>query len=1191
MFDSTFASNAAEDGSGLLLAEEDTAHNTVVLNNCSTVNSNGAVVSRRLSTKTSKQDYNLGENTFLVFDKRSHFTAEPNSSTSVATLAACDVSADVNWAYKSKTAVCICTAGRYITQLDVTIWKDGAYSPPTDLQCEDCPVGYYQPRPNEQACSMCEAGYFQPSPGSAKCGACSIGRYQSDEGDTKCIGCAPGTISVHEGDSFCQLMKPGHFMSDDELHQFVCPAGKFSPSGTPGCTMCPAGTVCEPGVETPAKCPSGKYAFANECMGCPTLGNDNKWADCKDGLLTFKNQFWHDGLDLASASVVSSENSTRRLSSTIHFTVQPLQHAGPYAHSTTIFYRCPDGANCFVDPVNGAVTCGDGQKGVLCALCTDEYFEAASGKCEKCDDRSADASGVALFVAVYFGLPLLCTIIIYSAYISSEILRILTERVMISAFSKVKILAGFYTVVVLFEDVYTLPYPEVYRKFVNYFKIFDFFPALRMLKLACTIEYNFHTMLYFSSTVMVILMVLVLTNHLCFVFFKRKALPSNAVSVILFAITMLYPSSSTIAFRAFNCRSIDGVEYHREDLSIECASSAHKDAEAFAVVSMIFVSVGLLVLYTALLWPHHTALQTGMRSSDAATELRSISFLYNDFTGPCYYWEIIDAARKLMVCGFVVFLEESLIRPVVGMLLCFLYIVVLVQVKPYKEAMHNYMAIVANVMLFFSLVGGILSKIEAGFVSTGEDTLGFSEETLGVMLIICFLVILVMGVVFMVIDVRTIRKLPLLKDSSGHAVVLKKVLEGCYHLFLSHTWASGQNQMQALKKELQLLVPSMKLFLDVENLTNIGALEQLIESSDSVLVFLSTGYFKRWNCLREVNEAIVQKKDIILLRESAEMHGGGHMQLVMDEIETQKKLFTEFAVSAKGRKENSIDIKAGVFGDDPQVLLWHRVLELKRVTLKMICQRVLQQQGRESDLTIPGELTPDQVQLPPLEAGQDYHVCLPQATGRADGFVNEFTPVLAQLDGQATDLGRRPSFSGRPSMRKENMSGSLKIGICGQHDCTLQNSSNMLFLLGVDVFSNEPLLQELRQALVQGVNVVTVHLKEEGEEFDSFIGACPTDLKTGNIVYKGQEFVCPSLFEGLAVDWYSSSAEYQPVCAMLIMKQLRQKGLAPGGSNSPPPEAAKNVPLQDLEGELNKRGVDEMEPKGQELLVVDVADI
>ena len=51
--------------------------------------------------------------------------------------------------------------------------------------------------------------------------------------------------------------------------------------------------------------------------------------------------------------------------------------------------------------------------------------------------------------------------------------------------------------------------------------------------------------------------------------------------------------------------------------------------------------------------------------------------------------------------------------------------------------------------------------------------------------------------------------------------------------------------MQALKKELQLLVPSMRVFLDVENLSSISALEDLITRSETVLVFLSTGYFAR----------------------------------------------------------------------------------------------------------------------------------------------------------------------------------------------------------------------------------------------------------------------------------------------------------------------------------------------------------
>jgi hypothetical protein len=105
--------------------------------------------------------------------------------------------------------------------------------------------------------------------------------------------------------------------------------------------------------------------------------------------------------------------------------------------------------------------------------------------------------------------------------------------------------------------------------------------------------------------------------------------------------------------------------------------------------------------------------------------------------------------------------------------------------------------------------------------------------------------------------------------------------------------------MQAPKKELGLLVPSLKVFLvsgvagrdanatltslfqqifaqDVENLNSIADLEALIDASEVVLVFLSAGYFSRWNCLREAREALVAKKDLILMREVAEMHGTIH---------------------------------------------------------------------------------------------------------------------------------------------------------------------------------------------------------------------------------------------------------------------------------------------------------------------------
>ena len=46
-------------------------------------------------------------------------------------------------------------------------------------------------------------------------------------------------------------------------------------------------------------------------------------------------------------------------------------------------------------------------------------------------------------------------------------------------------------------------------------------------------------------------------------------------------------------------------------------------------------------------------------------------------------------------------------------------------------------------------------------------------------------------------------------------------------------------------------VPGVSVFLDVDDLEDIGALEEYIEKSQSIMIFVSKGYFLSKNCLRE----------------------------------------------------------------------------------------------------------------------------------------------------------------------------------------------------------------------------------------------------------------------------------------------------------------------------------------------------
>jgi len=209
------------------------------------------------------------------------------------------------------------------------------------------------------------------------------------------------------------------------------------------------------------------------------------------------------------------------------------------------------------------------------------------------------------------------------------------------------------------------------------------------------------------------------------------------------------------------------------------------------------VSVGLIVVYAALLWPHRAVLRTGATvvKSGERKRLAELSFLYSDFRGPMFYWEVVDSTRKLLLTGVVVFMQEgSLVRPVWGMMICLGYLVLLLKCEPYKAKEDNFLAVLASFALFLVLSGGLVSAVTVGFVSTGEYVVGIENEQLGVALIACFLSVLIFGLGFTVMDIFRVSTSPLVRQA-GAAVVVKALGAEFYHLFLSHTWGTGQNQV------------------------------------------------------------------------------------------------------------------------------------------------------------------------------------------------------------------------------------------------------------------------------------------------------------------------------------------------------------------------------------------------------------
>ena len=77
---------------------------------------------------------------------------------------------------------------------------------------------------------------------------------------------------------------------------------------------------------------------------------------------------------------------------------------------------------------------------------------------------------------------------------------------------------------------------------------------------------------------------------------------------------------------------------------------------------------------------------------------------------------------------------------------------------------------------------------------------------------------------------------------TGQPVVLSLERGRKFHLFLSHIWGTGQDQVAAIKRQLCLLVPGISIFLDVDDLEEISALERYIDETAVIIIFLSKGY-------------------------------------------------------------------------------------------------------------------------------------------------------------------------------------------------------------------------------------------------------------------------------------------------------------------------------------------------------------
>jgi hypothetical protein len=208
-----------------------------------------------------------------------------------------------------------------------------------------------------------------------------------------------------------------------------------------------------------------------------------------------------------------------------------------------------------------------------------------------------------------------------------------------------------------------------------------------------------------------------------------------------------------------------------------------------------------------------------------------------------YRQEVIELVRKLVLTAVTVqipkgsMVQVTVLPPislwshipwvqvVVASGIIILHVIALAHYKPFKRFKHTLLALFTYAMMLFVFLGGLTLKVKVKVSKEDEFGRGISGSAVGACLVFALVSVVCLGLAMAADDMQRAARAPVMRfarksKSGAHKPVTFPLYSdasgGRFHLFLSHVWSTGQDQVLSIKKELTLLVPSIRVFLDIE---------------------------------------------------------------------------------------------------------------------------------------------------------------------------------------------------------------------------------------------------------------------------------------------------------------------------------------------------------------------------------------
>ena len=788
---------------------------------------------------------------------------------------------------------------------------------------------------------------------------------------------------------------------------------------------------------------------------------------------------------------------------------------------------CPVHASCangsspnghYTPSDNATCAPGRGVTGVYCLLCSEprHYYDLNSEQCQPCANELATLAailGSLLLLAASMALAARHLQTMRKACATAWHSIVVTSR-QISLPTKLKITISYYQIITQINRVYAITPPPAYAKLMRVLDIvfnvvFGWIPGIAT---ECT-GLSLANELLLVTFLPPIIVLAGIGLAVC-----RGTPILSTLPFALVASFLCFPYIASRGFRALApCDCFDYVDadgatgnstvcFLRDAYSVSCqvregsgAYTVSDDIKVSAWLAIIIYACVVPVIYCALLLVCRPSLR-GVAPPTALS--RAMLFLCKEYNRQTFWWELVEVARKLVLTGYLALVKPgTLLQLYLGLTFALCMLILQLYAAPYRSVGDNFLSAVSASALVLTLLASLgiqLTELKSELTQLGQQLTGLGLDDLSIIVVVniaAALLVLLLGLGMFAEGVRNARRLPIARWASDGTVAMPRTLPaGRFHAFISHQWATGQDQARAIKAQLTAMLPGLRVFLDVDNLDSISKLEDYIDSTDAVIVFLAgttidgaerSDYMRSGNCVRELRRAVEMKKAIIFVHETDPQHGAVSM--------------------ATHLRDCPPELRHAL--DEHPCVPWYRVKAFAQISLRQMAEVML-----DGQLRIPGEMLYAPLRLSPVEPGA-YHLYVPRGSA---------AEAVAQLLHNEAAASRTSAYHSS-SHTLSTFAWTSDPSERGQARCFLLH-------LHRQTWESDSIEAEVTQALDDGMTLLLVHEQRNEHDpvpFSAIIERTPPAL------------VERKVYQSLAVPLYhgdDGQREHQRVCLRLMLQ-------------------------------------------------------